>query len=140
LGAESRPANLARSNTDLTRQAKTNGPFWRTAFILWVAALCGVFLVLPYVATLENEALAAAGSRTDLKVGELLAISVVQTAILLATAVILGQWAARKLGLGTPLIAALLAGRSVPERSLSRLLVALALGVATALALMMLDH
>jgi hypothetical protein len=68
------------------------------------------------------------------------AISIIQTAILLAIAVILGQWAARKLGLGTPLIAALLAGRSVPERSLSRLLIALALGVATALALMMLDR
>jgi len=70
------------------------------------------------------------------KVGELLTISVVQTAILLAIAVILGQWAARKLGLGTPLIAAFLARRSVPERSLSMLVVALALGIATALALM----
>jgi hypothetical protein len=70
----------------------------------------------------------------------LLTISVVQTAILLAIAVILGQWAARKLDLGTPLIAAFLARRSVPERSLSMLVVALALGIATALALMMLDH
>src|SRR5262249_42276909 len=67
-------------------------------------------------------------------------ISVVQTAVLLAIAVILGQWAARKLGLGTPLIEALLAGRSVSGRLLSTLLVALALGIATAVALMMLDH
>src|SRR4029077_13256133 len=78
---------------------ETNGPFWKTGFVLWVLALCGVFLVLPYVATLENKALAAAAARTHLKVGELLTISVVQTAILLAIAVILGQWAARKLGL-----------------------------------------
>ena len=119
---------------------RTNGPFWKAAFVLWVAALCGVFLVLPYVTTLENKALAAAALRTHLKVRELIAISVVQTAVLLAIAVILGQWAARKLGLGTPLIEALLAGRSVSERSLSTLLVALALGIATAVALMMLDH
>jgi hypothetical protein len=119
---------------------ETNGPFWKTGFVLWVLALCGVFLVLPYVATLENKALAAAAAHTHLEVGELLAISVVQTAILLAIAVILGQWAARKLGLGTPLIAALLAGRSGPERLLSTLLLALALGISTALALMMLDH
>jgi hypothetical protein len=99
-----------------------------------------VFLVLPYVTTLENKALAAAALRTHLKVGELIAISVVQTAVLLAIAVILGQWAARKLGLGTPLIEALLAGRSVSGRLLSTLLVALALGIATAVALMMLDH
>jgi hypothetical protein len=127
-------------NVDPAQQAQTNGPFWKTGFVLWVLALCGVFLVLPYVATLENKALAAAAARTHLEVGELLAISVVQTAILLAIAVILGQWAVRQLGLGTPLIAALLAGRSGPERSLSTLLLALALGIATALALMMLDH
>ena len=130
----------ATLNVDPAQQAQTNGPFWKTGFVLWVLALCGVFLVLPYVATLENKALAAAAARTHLKVGALLAISVVQTAILLAIAVILGQWAARKLGLGTPLIAAFLARRSVPERSLSMLVVALALGIATALALMMLDH
>ena len=140
MAAESPIANLATSNLDPTRRAKTNGPFWKTAFVLWGAALCGVFLVLPYVTTLENKALAAAAARTHLKVGELLAISVIQTAILLAIAVILGQLAARKLGLGTPLIVALLAGRSVSERSLSTLLVALALGIATAVALMMLDH
>jgi hypothetical protein len=140
LGAEPSLANPATSNADPTRQADSSGPFWKTAFVLWVAALCGVFLVLPYVATLENKALAAAAVRTHFKVGELLAISVVQTAILLAIAVILGQWAARKLGLGTPLIAGLLAGRSLPERSLSTLPTALALGSATALALIMLDH
>jgi len=89
---------------------------------------------------LGNKALAVAAARTHLKVGELLSISVVQTAILLAIAVILGQWAARKLSLRTPLIAALLAGSSKPKRSLSTLLVAFALGIATALALLMLDH
>ena len=137
MAAESPLANLATSNEVPTQ---TNGPFWKTAFVLWGAALCGVFLVLPYVTTLENKALAAAALRTHLKVGELIAISVVQTAVLLAIAVILGQWAARKLGFGTPLIEALLAGRSVSVRSLSTLLVALALGIATAVALMMLDH
>jgi hypothetical protein len=130
----------ATSNVGSTQEAQTNGPFWKTAFVLWILALCGVFLVLPYAATLENKALAVAAARTHLNVWELLAISVVQTAILLAIAVILGQWAARKLRLGTPLIAALLTGRSKPKRSLWTLLVAFALGIATALALLMLDH
>jgi hypothetical protein len=119
------------------QEAQTNASFWKTAFVLWILALCGVFLVLPYATTLENRALAATAARTHLKVWELLAISVVQTAILLAIAVILGQWAARKLRLGTPLIAALLTGGSKPERSLSTLLVAFALGIMTALVL---DH
>src|SRR5262245_22701262 len=96
-------------------------------------ALCGV-------STLENEALAAAAARTHLDVRELLAISVAQTAVLLAIAVVVGQWAARKLGLGTPLIAALLTRRPAPGKTLSTLLVAFALGIVTALALMLLDR
>ena len=111
-----------------------------TAFVLWVLALCGVFLVLPYVATLENKALTAAASRTHLEVWELLAISVAQSVVVLAIAVVGGLWAARKLGLGTPLIAALLTGRSAPEKTLSTLFLAFALGIVMALALMMLDH
>ena len=66
------------------QQTQTNGPFLKTVLVLWILALCGVFLVLPYVATLENEALAAAAARTHLEVWELLAISVAQTAVLLA--------------------------------------------------------
>src|SRR6516164_900200 len=117
-----------RTVSDAKQQAQTNGLFLRTALVLWVLALCGVFLVLPYVATLENEALAAAAARTHLEVRELLAISVAQTAVLLAIAVVVGQWAARKLGLGTPLIAALLTRRPAPEKTLSTLFVASALG------------
>jgi hypothetical protein len=45
-----------------------------TAFVLWILALCGIFLVLFYVATLESKARAAAASRT-LEVRELLAIA-----------------------------------------------------------------
>src|SRR5262249_23571064 len=84
------------------QQAQANAPFLKTALVLWVLALCGVFLVLPYVATLANSALAAAAARAHLEVRELLAISVAQTAVLLAIAVVVGQWAAWKLRLGTP--------------------------------------
>jgi hypothetical protein len=79
---------------DAKEQAQTNGPFLKTALVLWVLALCGVFLVLPYVAALENKALAAAASRTHLEVRELLAIYVLQMAVLLVIAVTVGQWAA----------------------------------------------
>ena len=98
------------------QQTQTNGPFLKTVLVLWVLALCGVFLVLPYVATLENETLAAAAARTHLEVWELLAISVAQTAVLLAIAVVVGQWAARKLGLGSPLIATLLTRRQCAKK------------------------
>jgi Type II CAAX prenyl endopeptidase Rce1-like len=122
------------------QQAQASGLFLKTAVVLWVLALCGAFLALPYVATLEHKALAAAAVRTHLEVRELLAISVAQTAVLLAIAAVAGQWAARKLGLGTPLIAAFLTRRPAPERTPSTLSIAFALGTATALALIILDH
>jgi len=123
-----------------TQQAQTKGPFWLTAFVLWVLALCGELLVLPYVATLENKALAVAASRTHLEVRQLLAISVAHSAVLFGIAAVGGLWAAWKLGLGTPLIAALLTRRSAPEKTLSTLFIAFALGIVTALVLMMLDR
>jgi hypothetical protein len=125
---------------DAKQQAPATGPFLKTTIVLWALGLCGVFFVLPYVTTFENKALAAAAARTHLRVSELLAISVLQSAVLLAVAVIGGQWAARKLGLGMPLIAALLTRGPAPEKTLSTLLIAFALGIVTALALMVLDH
>ena len=119
---------------------QTIGLFLRAALVLWALALCGVFLVLPYVATLESKALAAAAARTHLEVRDLLALSVLQAALLSAVAVVVGQWAAWKLGLGTPLIVALLTSRPAPERTLSTLLVAFSLGIVTALALVLLDR
>jgi len=92
------------------------------------------------VATLENKALAAAAARTRFDVRTLLAISFAQSAVLLAIAVVTGLWASRKLGLETPLIAAYLSHRAVPEKTRSTLLIAIALGVATGLTLMILDH
>src|SRR5262249_4869385 len=124
-------AEEGRTMHHAKQQAQANGPFLKTALVLWALALCGVFLVLPYVTTLENNALAAAAARAHLEVRELLAMSVAQTAVLLAIAVV---------GLGTPLIAALLTCRPAPEKTLSTLLIAFALGIVTALALMLLDR
>jgi hypothetical protein len=69
--------------------------------------------------------LAAATARSHLEVGELLAISVAQTAVLMAIAVVVGQWATQKLGLGTPL-KALLTCSPAPENTLSTLFIAFA--------------
>jgi hypothetical protein len=101
----------------------------KTALVLWTLALCGVFLVLPYVATLENKALAVAAARAYLGVPDLVAFSVFHAALLLAVAMVVGQWGAWKLGLGTPLIVALLTCRPAPEKTLPTLLIAFTLGI-----------
>lgn len=125
--------------SDSSLPARTNTPFLKTALVLWVLALCGAILVLPYVATLENKAIAAAAARTHFGVRELIAISFAQSAVLLAIAAFAGLWAARKLGLEMPLITAFLSGTPAPEKTRSTLVIAVALGVVTALVLMMLD-
>ncbi len=125
---------------DRLRQTRMDGPFLKTALVLCGSALCGVFLVLPYVTTLESRALAEAAVRSHLNVKALLAISLIQSAVLLAIAVVVGLWAARKLGLGTPLIDALLLRRPPPNKTLSTLLIAVVVGILTALALAMFDH
>ena len=121
-------------------EEQPNHLFLRTALVLWILALCGVFLVLPYVATLENKAFAAAAARAHVEVRDLLAISVVQAAVLLAVAVAIGQWAAWKLCLGTPLIVAVVTRRPAPEKTLPTLFIAFMLGIVTALALVLLDR
>ncbi len=124
-----------------TRSSRTpEYSFWKTALALWVLAVCGAILVLPYVATLESKAFAEAAARTHLDVRELLAISIAQTAALLAIAVLVGLWAARKLGLGTPLVAAFLTRSPAPEKTRSTLLIAVVVGIVTAFALMALDR
>jgi hypothetical protein len=90
------------------QQTRGNGLFLKTAFVLWILALGGALLVLPYLTILEKNALAAAAEHAHLQVRDLLAISVAQTAVLMATVVLVGQWAAWKVGLGTPLIVALI--------------------------------
>jgi hypothetical protein len=120
--------------------AQPKSLFWRTALVLWLMALCGITLVFPYVATLEHKALAAAAARTHLDVGMLLLISGAQSAVLFAVAVVAGLWAARKLGLATPILEALLTRRALPQRTLPTLLIALAVGVVTALVLIALDR
>jgi hypothetical protein len=120
-------------------QDRAVAPFWPLALALWLLSLCGGLLVLPYVATLESKALAAAAARTHLGVDTLLAISIAQTAVLLAVAVGVGLWAARKLGLGTPLIAALVTRTPMPKKVGRTLLLALVLGIAMGVLLILLD-
>jgi len=123
-----------------TADPQTNSPYWKTAGVLWALSLVGLALVFPYVMTLEGAALAAAAKRTHLGVPMLLALSALQSAVLLAVAVLVGLWASRRLDLRTPLIAAFLTGNCAPRRTVWTLLLAFVLGVLAAVAIYALDR
>jgi hypothetical protein len=117
-----------------------NAPFWKAALVLWGLSLLGALLVLPYAVTLETKALAAAAARTHMPLSTLLLLSTLQTAVLLGVAVSAGLWAARKLCLSTPLIAAFLLKTRAPRYAALTLLFALALGLLAGVALLALDR
>jgi len=127
------------NDPQVSESTQTKAPFLKTALVLWILAICGAILLLPYLASLESKALATAASRMHMEMWELLALSTIQTAVLTAFAVFAGLWAARKVGLGTPLIAAFLCRTLPPERTRSTLLFVLGVGVVTGLFLILLD-
>ncbi len=116
------------------------GVFWKVGLTLYALALLGAALVLPYVLALERGALAAAAARSHLAIGILLAVSFAQSALLLAIAVFAGLWAARKLGLGAPILAALYSRSPLPQRTAATLTFAIAAGLVTGGALIALDR
>jgi hypothetical protein len=115
-------------------------PYWKTALVLWGLSLVGAVVVLPYAVALETKALAAAAARTHLSLPILLALSTAQTAVLLLVSVGIGLVASRSLGLATPLIGAILSRTPLPKYTALTLLLATALGVATGVLLLAMDH
>ncbi len=114
--------------------------FWKVGLTLYALTLLGVALVLPYVLALEGGVLAAAAARRHLAVGTLLAVSLAQSALLLAIAVFAGLWAARRLGLGAPILAALYSRSPLPRHFAATLTFAIAAGLVTGVALIALDR
>lgn len=75
--------------------------------VLWTAGVLSAVAVLPYAITLQQSVL----ERVPLPLATIVALSIVQSAILLAIATGLGLFLAHRLGLGAPLLEAWLAGR-----------------------------
>src|SRR5689334_8416448 len=62
--------------------------FAKIGLSLFALSICGAVLVLPYVAALEANALAAAAARAHVDVWQALAVSVAQSVVLLGVAVL----------------------------------------------------
>ena len=122
----------------INQHAGTDAPFFKTAAVLWGGGTFGAICVLPYALSLQGEPLRQAVAQTGLPVPALLAISLAQSALLLALAVAAGLWASRRIGLGAPLIGAWLTSVSFPQGTRRALLQAGLVGLLCAAAIILL--
>jgi membrane protease YdiL (CAAX protease family) len=106
---------------------------------LWGLSALGTVAVLPYATTLQARQLLEASTKMSIPVRGLIAISVVQTLLLLAVAVVAGSYATRRIGLASPVLDAVLSGTAISRDLKARLRSAALLGVVCGIVLIGLD-
>jgi hypothetical protein len=115
-----------------------NRVFSRTGLVIWVGATLGTACVIPYVAAL-TPALHEAATRLRVPITVVALLSVAQSAVLLAILTFSGLWAARRLGLGAPVLDAWLHGGAAPPGGRRRAFAAIGWGLASGMAMLALD-
>lgn len=109
---------------------------WKTWLVLMLAALVGAIAILPYALALTPPALPPGGP----PLAVLLVLSVLQTLVLVGIATAVGLWLGPTVGLGAPLLRAWLAGdANAPRQFRASLPLAAALGLASGIAIVVLD-
>ncbi len=116
----------------------TKGAQFRTWLILWMASLAGVIAVLPYLRELLEQALQEDAAASGISLEALLALQALQSAVLLALACWIGLWAARRIGLGAPIVEAL-AERRTPRVSAQAVAESVLLGLLAGACVVALD-
>lgn len=112
--------------------------FSRTGLVLWLGAVIGTICVMPYVLRLIPSQGIKTGHVT-IPMPAMIAISIVQAALFLSVLTFTGLWAARRLGMGAPLLDAWLYERATPSGAGRNALIAAAWGLGAGLAMVALD-
>src|SRR5688500_3574791 len=100
---------------------------WRVFFFLWIAVIVSLIAVFPYVLELQSSILLTLDLPISLPV--LIAIQVIQNALLFAIMIFAGMFFAGRVGLGTPILDSLTRGEPVAERVRTFLPLSIVLGV-----------
>jgi membrane protease YdiL (CAAX protease family) len=111
---------------------------WREFLILWAAGVLGVIAVLPYTLTLQAP-LIEKMPPLPVPLAAVIAVQIIQNAVLVAIAVGLGLLLATRVGLDAPLLEARLAGKAVSQRLRALLAPSVLGGAAAGLAIIVLD-
>ena len=104
---------------------------WKVFFVLWIAGVVSVIAVLPYSLSLQTNVLQNLELPIPLPV--IIALQVVQNAILFAIAIFGGLFFAGRVGLETPILDSITRGESVSGRVRAILPLGILLGVITTL-------
>jgi membrane protease YdiL (CAAX protease family) len=110
---------------------------WKVFLILWIAAILATMAVLPYVLEVQSSVLTAANLPMPLPA--LIALQMIQNAILLAIMIFGGMFFASRVGLGMPILDSLAQGESVSAKIRAILPVSIILGAIGALIILGLE-
>ena len=110
---------------------------WRVFFILWIAALLSLIAVLPYILELQASTLLALDLPFPLPT--LIALQIIQSAILFAIIIFAGMFFASRVGLGTPILDSLTRGEPVADKVRAILPLSITLGVSATLVVLGLE-
>jgi len=110
---------------------------WKVFFILWIASILSIFAVLPYALELLSDGLQ--GMELPIPLSAVVAIQVLQGAVLFAILIFAGMFFASRGGLGTPILDAASRGERVADRVRAILPLSIILGVIGTLVLLGLE-
>lgn len=104
---------------------------WKVFLILWIATILGTVAVLPYVLELQAELLESLDLPMSLPA--LIALQVMQGAILFGLLIAAGLFFASRVGLSAPILDAITRGESAADKLRAILLISVLVGVTAAL-------
>jgi membrane protease YdiL (CAAX protease family) len=110
---------------------------WKVFFILWIASIVGVIAVIPYLLVLQGDVLQE--MELPIPLPALLAIQIIQSALIFGVLTALGLFLANRIGLGLPILEARLQGESVTDKIRAILPLSIAVGVIAALLIIALE-
>src|ERR1041384_4684412 len=104
---------------------------WKVFLLLWIAATLSVIAILPYSLSLQSNVLH--NLKLPIPLPVVIALQVMQNAILFAIVIFAGLFFASRVGLGTPILEALTRGQPMADRIRAILPLSVILGIISTL-------
>ncbi|HET9914604.1 MAG TPA: CPBP family intramembrane glutamic endopeptidase [Anaerolineales bacterium] len=100
---------------------------WKVFLILWIATILATLAVLPYTLELQSSVLTEAN--IPMSLSALIALQMIQNAILMAIMIFGGMFFASRVGLGTPILDSVTRGEPIADKVRAILPLSIILGV-----------